>query len=236
MPENSVSTISLVRLSLMLVPVLLATGLLVKWSIGIKNIGYAIIRMLVQLFLIGYVLMYIFDADSFWIVGLVLLIMIVSSSWIALRTVKNHRKKLYKNAFISILFGGGITLIIVTQAVLQLDPWFMPRYVIPLAGMIFANSMNSVSLASERLFAELDKNVDYEVARKVALKAATIPIVNSLFAVGLVSIPGMMTGQILSGTEPLIAARYQIMVMTMIFSSTVLSLVSFLYLNRHTKE
>ena len=128
----------------------------------------------------------------------------------------------------AILTGGGLTLFLVTQFVLKLNPWFMPRYMIPLAGMIFASSMNGVSLAAERLQAEMDRNVEYIQARSIALRAALIPITNSLFAVGLVSLPGMMTGQILSGVSPLIAVRYQIMVMCMIFSAVGLSSALFL--------
>jgi putative ABC transport system permease protein len=99
---------------------------------------------------------------------------------------------------------------------------------IPLAGMIFANAMNSVSLAGERLEAEITRSSSYEEARNIALKASLIPITNSLFAVGLVSIPGMMTGQILSGVSPLIAARYQIMVMCMVFAAAGISSTIFL--------
>ena len=104
----------------------------------------------------------------------------------------------------------------------------MPRYMIPIAGMVFASSMNGVSLAAERLKAELDRNISYDKAKSIALKASLIPITNSLFAVGLVSLPGMMTGQILSGISPHIAIRYQIMVMCMIFSAVGLS--SYLFL------
>ena len=98
--------------------------------------------------------------------------------------------------------------------------------------MIFANAMNSVSLAAERLCAEMDRNVSYDVARKIALQSSLIPVINSLFAVGLVSLPGMMTGQILSGVSPLIAARYQIMVMCMIFGSAGIATAYFLVLSR----
>ena len=101
---------------------------------------------------------------------------------------------------------------------------------IPLAGMIFANAMNSVSLAAERLTAEMERDVDYEQARNIAFRASLIPITNSLFAVGLVSLPGMMTGQILSGISPLIAVRYQIMVMCMVFASAGISSAFFLKL------
>ena len=119
---------------------------------------------------------------------------------------------------------------LVTQVVLQMEPWYLPRYMIPLAGMVFANAMTAVSLAAERLYAELEHTSDWEKARLIAYQAAMIPVINSLFAVGLVSIPGMMTGQILSGVSPLIAARYQIMVMCMIFSSAGISTALFLWL------
>jgi len=114
----------------------------------------------------------------------------------------------------------------------MLDPWYSTPSMVPIAGMIFANAMNSVSLAAERLSAEMDRNVSYDVARKIALQSALIPVINSLFAVGLVSLPGMMTGQILSGVSPLIAARYQIMVMCMIFGSAGIATAYFLVLSR----
>ena len=100
------------------------------------------------------------------------------------------------------------------------------------AGKIFSNSMNSVSLAGERLYAELGHHNDYPLARNTAFQAAMIPLTNSLLAVGLVSLPGMMTGQILAGTSPLIAARYQIIVMCMVFSSAGISAALFLWLIR----
>ena len=118
-----------------------------------------------------------------------------------------------------IALGGGIPLFIMTQAVIELQPWYEPRYMVALGGMVFANAMNNVSLAAERFGAELNREADYITARNTAFNASMIPVINSLFAVGLVSLPGMMTGQILSGISPFIAARYQIMVMCMIFSS-----------------
>ena len=184
--------------------------------------------MLGQLIIMGYFLSYIFNSNSSLIVLCILISMIVIGSWIALRILNEKRINLLKYAIISIALGGGINLFIVTQLLLQLDPWYKPRFMIPLAGMIFSSAMNSVSLAAERLQAEIDKGIKYDNAKKVAFKASLIPIINSLFAVGLVSLPGMMTGQILSGTSPLTAARYQIMVMCMIFNSV--GLASYLFL------
>ena len=230
MMNYSVQTIPLINLVIIFIPVMVVIGILFKWSLKAKNGLYAIARMLIQLLLIGYLLTYIFESNSTLIVIVILAVMIFSSSWIALRTVKAKRLKLYKHALFAITIGGGTTLLLVTQATLNLQPWYWPQYMIPLAGMIFANSMNSVSLAVERLHADIERDVAYEQARKIAFQAALIPIINSLFAVGLVAIPGMMTGQILSGISPLIAARYQIMVMCMIFGSAGISAACFLIL------
>jgi putative ABC transport system permease protein len=230
--NNTIQTIPVVNLVFAIIPVLVVIGILFKWSLNASNALYAMVRMLIQLLLIGYLLTYIFKSDSAWLVILILAVMVFSSSWIALGTVKDQRRVLYEKAFISITLGGGVTLILITQGVLNLYPWYWPQYMIPLAGMIFAGSMNSVSLAAERLNAEVDRGVSYEQARNIALRASLIPIINTLFAVGLVSLPGMMTGQILSGVSPLIAARYQIMVMFMLFGAAGLSSACFLKLVR----
>lgn len=230
--NNSIQTISLFNLALAFIPVAIVIVIIWKWQLDYKTSIYAVFRMLIQLLLIGYFLTYIFESDSAWIVAGVLAVMLFSSSWIALRTLTGHRKTLYLKAFWSILIGGGLVLTLVTQGVLGLEPCYLPSYMIPLAGMIFANAMNSVSLAGERLDAELSRDMAYSEARKVALHASLIPITNSLFAVGLVSLPGMMTGQILSGVSPFIAARYQIMVMCMIFGSAGISSALFLVLSK----
>ncbi len=226
--NDAITFIPFSRLVIIFFPVILVILILHYWSLGWKNAISAIGRMIIQLLIIGYFLVYIFSSKSSSFIILVLSIMVIVASWIALRTVSKKRKNLFKFALVSIIIGGGTILILVTQFVLKLNPWYMPRYMIPIAGMIFASSMNGISLAAERLNAELDRGVNYNIARGIALKASLIPITNSLFAVGLVSLPGMMTGQILSGISPLIAVRYQIMVMCMIFGSVGLS--SFLFL------
>ena len=228
--NESITTIPFTYLLVVFIPVSIVIGILHAWSLEWKNTIYAVIRMLAQLLLIGYFLTYIFESNSASITVGVMSIMVFAGSWIALRPIPDNRWNFYQFALLSILVGGGLTLVLVTHFVLKLSPWCMPRYMIPLAGMIFASSMNGVSLAAERLKAEMDRDVDYFEARGIALRAALIPITNSLFAVGLVSLPGMMTGQILSGISPLIAVRYQIMVMCMIFSAVGLSSSFFLIL------
>jgi putative ABC transport system permease protein len=228
--SNQVQTIPLIKLTLAFIPVLIVIFIQYRWSREHRNAIYGISRMLVQLLLIGYILTFIFDTRNGWIVLGVLSIMVLAASWIGLRTVKHKQLHLYPKALLAMLVGGTTTLILVTQGVLNLTPWYLPNYFIPLAGMIFANGMNSVSLAADRLTAEIGRDVDFERARNIAFRASLIPITNSLFAVGLVSIPGMMTGQILSGVSPLIAARYQIMVMCMVFGAAGISSGCFLVL------
>ena len=229
---NPVITLSLPQLTLAFVPVAITLVILFRWSFGTGNALYALGRMLVQLLLIGYVLAWIFGAQSGWLIMLVLAIMLLASSWIAMGTVREHRWQLLRSSLVAISLGSGLTLALITQLVLQLEPWYLPRYMVPLAGMVFANGMTAVSLAAERLYAELGHGLAWEQARLAAYQAAMVPVINALFAVGLVSLPGMMTGQILSGVSPLIAARYQIMVMCMIFAASGISTAIFLALCR----
>ena len=224
------------RLLIIFIPVGLLIIILHSWYLDWKNSLYAIFRMLIQLMIIGYFLTYIFLSDNIIIILTILISMVLIASWIALGSVSRNRLMSLKYAFISIIIGGGLTLLLVTQFVLKLDPWYMPRYMIPIAGMIFASSMNGVSLAAERLKAELERNINHDKAKGIALKASLIPITNSLFAVGLVSLPGMMTGQILSGISPHVAVRYQIMVMCMIFSAVGLSSYLFLRMFKPNKN
>ncbi len=228
--DEAITSIPFTRLLIIFIPSGIISFIIYSWSLEWKNSLYALGRMLGQLIIMGYFLSYIFNSNNSLSILCILMSMVVVASWIALRILNKKRINLLKYAIISIALGGGIILFIVTQLLLQLDPWYMPRFMVPLAGMIFSSAMNGVSLAAERLQAEIDKGISYDNAKRVAFKASLIPIINSLFAVGLVSLPGMMTGQILSGISPLTAARYQIMVMCMIFNSVGLASYIFLVL------
>ncbi len=232
----TVATISVPQLALSFIPVAVVLFLMWRWGHGFGRGLQAIARMLLQLTLIGYVLIYIFQTDSGLVIAGVLTVMLLAASWIALNTVDLPRGPLFFASLISVLVGGGSTLLLITQGVLRLDPWYLPSYMIPLAGMIFAASMTNISLALERLYAELGNGVAFEQARSIAFRTSMIPVINSCLAVGLISLPGMMTGQILSGVSPLIAARYQIMVMCMIFGAAGLSTVCFLVMVRRNRS
>jgi putative ABC transport system permease protein len=211
--------ISLLNLLYLLPPVLVVIWLGQRWGRqGLEMTG-AMVRMLLQLLAIGYVLTWLFRTDSSWLALGILLIMVAVSAQITVRSAKHGKGGLYVQSFLVLALGGGGTLFLIVWGVLSLDPWYQPRYMIPLAGMVFANCMNAMSLAIERYQSERSQGMSYLPARAAAFRASLLPKVNMLMAVGLVSIPGMMTGQILSGTSPLIAVRYQIMVMAMVLAS-----------------
>jgi len=221
--NSALQTIPLANLAIAFIPVAIVITLLFRWSLDGRTAIYAVARMLLQLLLIGYALNWIFAGDSAIVIALLLTFMLAVASWIAMRPLQHNTGTSYARILIAIAIGGCGTLALITTSVMEIDPWYAPRQIIPLAGMIFANSMNAVSLAAERLDAELTQGMDLIEARNLAYQAALIPLLNSLFAVGLVSLPGMMTGQILSGVEPLVAARYQIMVMCMLFGAAGIS-------------
>ena len=228
--------ISAAELALTFIPAIIVVIILFRWALEARIAVYALARMLVQLLLIGYVLAYIFKAEQPGIIILVLAVMLLAASWIALRPLQKRTGGIYLKALTSIFIGGVPVLLLVTQVVLAVEPWFLPRFVVPLSGMIFASSMNTVSLAAERLHAESERGQGYGKARNAALQAALIPVINSLFAVGLVSLPGMMTGQILSGVSPLVAVKYQVVVMCMIFGASGISAAMYLALAKPHKD
>ena len=228
--------ISITSLLIGFLPVIILIVIMKFWSLDALQAIYANIRMLVQLLLVGYILTFIFETDSPILVILVIIFMISMSAFIALRPLQAKGIKPFLIVLMSLGVSGVGVLLLVTQIILDLPRWFEPQYVIPLAGMVFANSMNTISLVGERFNAELKRGEDYIEARNIAMGAAMIPQVNALLAVGLVALPGMMTGQILSGVDPLTAARYQIMVMCMIFSTAGLSAVIYLFFNQTTKD
>jgi putative ABC transport system permease protein len=225
-------TIPFFNLSLTLIPLLIVWYYYHKWTNDKYEILISTIRMVFQLLLIGYFLILLFEKKDNFIGLLIILFMVSVSTWIALRNTQDRSLKHYLLIFISIGISGIIHLVLIVGFVLDLEEFYEPRFVIPIAGMIFANTMNALSIAIERYEKEISRDVIFEKAREIAFKACMIPQINSLLAVGLVSLPGMMTGQILSGVDPLIAVRYQIMIMTMVISSAGISTVVYFLLKK----
>lgn len=225
-------TISLPRLSIALIPIVAFLSYLFFAGYKTAAMVQGLARMLIQLLAVGYLLVFLFQSDSGWVTSAVMGTMLIAASWISLRSTKEHGLKTFLIALLAIAVGGGATLLLMTEFVLQVDPWYLPKVMIPLAGMSFSSAMNAVALAAERLEREQEHQVPLTEAIRTSMATALIPITNSLYAVGVVSIPGMMTGQVLAGVSPLIAARYQIMIMCMLVASSGFSVAIFLRLRQ----
>lgn len=215
--------------------VLLVIGLARLRGIGQeRDMLIASLRMVVQLLALGYVLHLVFAISSPAPVLLILVIMAVFSVQAVAARVKDRMPNFYRVVGVAIFIGCGGATFFFCSLVIGLTPWYDPRYLVPLAGMIIGNSMTGASLAAERLAAEMqDRREEIETllclgassrqaareAVRSAYRAALIPSINAMAAMGIVFIPGMMTGQILSGTDPIIAVKYQIAIMCVITGS-----------------
>jgi len=206
------------------------------------------LRTFVQLFLLGYILRYIFHLNSAWLVLVVFMFMIVFAARIIRGRVEEKQVSFFWPILISMVISYSLVSILVTGVVVGAKPWWKPQYFIPLAGMLIGNSMNAMAISLDRLLGELRKRrqevemmlclgADYQEASqdmvRTAMRAGMIPSINSMMAAGVVFIPGMMTGQILAGADPVLAIRYQIVVMIMLVGSTaIVSLLAVLIVRR----
>ncbi len=233
MPEITVSA-----LFLSLVPVLGIVLIAWRWAGRGGEIVYAAIRMSVQLVAIGFVLKVLFTGEAVWLGILVVAVMVTVSAVIATRLVEKDRwSRALPHALLALLLGGGGTLVFVLIVVLGLtQPFSDLRLTVPIAGMVFSNAMTGITIAAERLAREEETGASRVDARREAWIAAMIPQVNALLAVGLVALPGMMTGQIIAGVDPLIAVRYQLVIMAVILEATGFSVAAFLWLTQRPSD
>lgn len=244
MEDGKMINLGLLNLALAYGLVLVAIGLARLRQIGQeRQMLWASLRMVFQLLAVGYLLHLVFAIRSPLAVITIVLVMTAFSLQVMGGRIKHKMPHFYRVMGSSIVIGcGGITFLF-CGLVVGYSPWYDPRYLIPLAGMIIGNSMNGATLAAERLAAEMhDRRDEIETALclgatsrqasdtavRRAFRAALMPTMNTMAAMGIVSLPGMMTGQILSGTEPIIAVRYQIAIMCAITGAV--AITSFLIL------
>ncbi|BBO75761.1 iron export ABC transporter permease subunit FetB [Desulfosarcina widdelii] len=235
----------------------LAIGLVFILLAGLASLHHALrlekdllvgtVRTFVQLFLLGYILIFIFKLDKAVFVLFVFGFMIFFAAWEIRSRIKEKQVTFFWPLLVSMAISYIIVSYMVTAVVIGVTPWWKPQYFIPIGGMVIGNSMNAIAIALERLLGELRKRrheveamlslgADYkEASRDIlsnAMRAGMIPSINSMMAVGIVFIPGMMTGQILAGADPLQAVRYQIVVMIMLVGSTAIGSLLVVYLVR----
>lgn len=227
----------------------LAAGLilvsgLVSVALGLnlgRSLLLASVRTILQLLLIGLVLESVFAMKQWYaVVGLLLLMTIIAGVAAVGRTERRY-PGIYLDSIVAVWSSSWIVVAYGLLAIMdEVEPWYQPQYAIPLTGMILGNSLNGISLGLNRLGDQLATQRDrveamltlgatrWEAARgsvRLAVKTGMTPIINSMMIVGIVSLPGMMTGQLLAGVSPLQAVRYQIVIMFLIAAATSLGTV-----------
>ena len=199
---------------------------------------YAAFRTIAQLLLVGYLIEYVFQLNRWYFVMALLVMMSMIAARAGAQRIPSKLRFLAGSVWVAVFTGTLVNTFIVTEVILKIDPWWNPRYLLPLAGMIMGNALNSGSLAGERFASELKNRVSEvetllslgyssslacKEIKTLAVRGALIPTINSMMTVGLVHLPGMMTGQIISGAPPMVAAKYQIIVMFMVASTVVIT-------------
>jgi len=238
---NSVLDIGWLQLGLCLLFILAAGGASIALRLGLqKDLLWGTIRTVAQLFLLALVLEYIFKVRLWWLVLGMFWCMLFFAVLIIHGRVKEKEVPYLDSTFISMFLSYTLIAFIVNGIIVNVKPWYEPRYFLPLGGMVIGNSMNAIAVALNRLFSELRKSkgliemklslgatyweASADLVRN-AITAGMIPSINAMMGTGLVFIPGMMTGQILAGADVFIAVKYQIMVMLMLVGSTAIGSV-----------
>ena len=231
--------IALPRMALLYGLCLLPWGLL--WLLGLRlsrDIAISILRMSIQLALVGIYLKMLFELNHPWLNGLWILMMLVVADLSILKRAGLKARYFALATFMAIASSILFTTAFLVILVIQPAHFYDARYIVPLAGMILGNCLQGNVIALERFYSALHKN-ENEYATflmlgatrwvavlpyfRDAIKAAINPTIAGMATMGLVSLPGMMTGQILGGSEPWLAVKYQIAIMICIFTSTTLA-------------
>lgn len=240
--------IPLSSLDLSMAAVLVILLALLSWRMQLnvtQQLVIAAIRTTVQLLLIGLVLKTVFThADFLWVL-LISMVMLSVAGWEILS--RQHRKLKgwwgFGVSTASLFVSSFFVSILALTTIIQSDPWYHPQYAIPLLGMLLGNTMTGIALGMDRLvqtawqqrsiieqrlmLGQTSVQAIRDI-RKESMRAGMIPIINSMAAAGIVSLPGMMTGQILAGAPPVEAVKYQILIMFLITSGTGFGVISVL--------
>jgi putative ABC transport system permease protein len=238
---NGLIELDLVGMGFALGLMMLAIGLSAWQKLGLEwNLAMATGRTVVQLLVVGYLLALVFALRNPWAVIAVIAVMTSIAAVVARNRISQKIPQIIPIVGGSIAFSTALTLAYVSLLVLRLDPWYEPQYLVPLAGILLGNAMNAAALAGERFVSTLN-NSQLEIEthlslgatpqqatrlyRQEAIKAGLIPTLNSMMVVGIVTLPGIITGQILGGVDPLNAALYQMLVMFILAFTTLLTAV-----------
>lgn len=221
-----------VDLALALGMMAIAIGLSAWERLGLEwSLAIATGRTILQLLVVGYILAFIFALNNPWAVLAILAVMLTIAAVVARNRISKKYPGLLPLVWGSILVSTALTLCYTNLLVIQPPKWYEPQYLIPLAGIVLGNAMNGAAIAGERLVStinasqlEIETHLSLGATpqqavtqyRKDAIRAGLIPTLNQMMVVGIVTLPGIITGQLLSGVNPLDAASYQILIMFML--------------------
>lgn len=221
---------------LILVNVALSVGL--RLGLG-RSLLIGSLRMVVQLLLIGYVLEWLFTQENALVILAISLVMTAIAGVSAVNRTQHRFGGIYWNSLLSVLASSSLVTGFAMVGIIRVQPWYDPQYLIPILGMVLGNTLNGISLGLDRFMQGLitqQAQVEtllalgatrWEAAHRQvqeAIRVGMIPTINSMMVMGLVSLPGMMTGQILAGANPIDAVRYQIVITFMIAAGAALGI------------
>lgn len=235
------------QVALAAVVLLLNLGVSLLLQLGlVRTLLWAGFRMVLQLSLIGLVLEWIFAHQApLWLLGLASLMTLMAGRTAVSRTRQRYQG-IYLNAFLAMISSTWIMTSLAMTAIIRPQPWYQAQYLIPLLGMLLGNGLNGISLGLERFLETLRRDQEridsllalgasraeaVREALQISVRAGLLPITNTMLVAGIVSLPGMMTGQILSGVSPLEAVKYQIVIMFLIAGNTALGTVLAVWLS-----
>lgn len=218
-----------------------------------KDLIIAVAKMTVQLVFIAFYLVVLFDLNNLWLNLAWLVVMVLIANWTILGRTKMPKKAFFLPVLIGLFSGTALIAGLFIGLLIQPDPWFDARYLIPLVGMILGNSMQGNVIVLERFYHAMEQRreeylsyvfmgaTQFEAARpflREALSAALAPTVAMIGTTGIVFLPGMMTGQILAGADPTEAVKYQIMILigiaiAVLISTLLSTLLSLKYAAKH---
>ena len=238
------------RLSACGLCLIFAVAVSLRMKLGIeRTLTIASIRGPLQLFAVGYALSAIFAVRNPLLVIALLLIMLSVAARTGAGRLSRPLPHIAPLLGVSLACGTAISLVVMTTLVVPTEPWYDPQYLIPFGGMLLGNSMNAASLAGERFQEELrarrlhietllcvgfsgPDSVHEMFAR--SLRASMIPTLHAFMVAGIVQLPGMMTGQILAGVDPLMAVKYQVLIFFLLLTSVMTTSWMFLsFLRSH---
>ena len=239
------SYVPLSWLDLVAAAVLILLNGALSWALRLgleRSIAVASVRMVVQLGAIGFVLKFVFEQTSPLLTAAMALVMVAVAGHEALARQETRIGgwTAYGIGTGTLFFVGLLATVYTMTVIIGPEPWYAPRYLLPILGMILGNTLtgvalvfNSVTQAAKRERAAIEARLAlgatrFEATASVvvhAVKTGMMPILNAMAATGVVTLPGMMTGQILSGIDPVEAAKYQVMIMFVISAATALGVM-----------